>query len=414
MQTIKIGRRAMVGAALATPFLGRGTKAAETASLISHRYPALEYYADKLKTAVPDLPVEGRLMQATEAIQLQRLALSSSSPQVDLCWANSLSMSSFAKSGWLEPLDDLFAKHKDEFKLGDINPGSIAGCSFGGHIYGMPITTNTTLQAYRTDLFDAQKLKPATTWDGYIANAKALSQPPRRYGVTLALKGEMIPNELHAVMNTVGDGWFDKDWRPTFNSPRGIEAIETYKKLSASCVPGFTAVHNDEHTVNLGQDFAAQGQQWATRCASMDNPDKSHVVGKIAWTVMPAGGKQVMISDMYTISRFSAKNKEKLFIAMATALNDANQRGAAALATPPRNAVLNDPELVKKYRWYPAVAQCLAVGMPMPQLPEFSEVSELIGKRMVQAIVGQMPTKEALDTAATEAVAMLTQRGYYK
>ena len=123
-----IGRRAVVGAALATPFLGRGTRAAEAASLISHRYPALEYYADKLKTAVPDMPVEPRLMQATEAIQLQRLALSGSSAQLDLVWANSLSMASFAKSGWLEPLDDLWAKHKDEFKLGDINPGSIAGC----------------------------------------------------------------------------------------------------------------------------------------------------------------------------------------------------------------------------------------------------------------------------------------------
>lgn len=414
MKNHTIGRRAVVAAALATPFLGRGARAAEAASLISHRYPALEYYADKLKTANPDMPVEPRLMQATEAIQLQRLALSGSSSQLDLVWANSLSMASFAKSGWLEPLDDLWAKHKDEFKLGDINPGSIAGCSFGGHIYGMPITTNTTLYAYRSDVFEDKKLKPATTWADYIENAKALNAPPRRYGVTLALKGEMIPNELHAVMNTVGDGWFDKDWRPTFNSPRGIEAIETYKKLAAYCVPGFTSAHNDEHTINLGQDIAAQGQQWATRCASMDNPDKSRVVGKIAWTTMPAGGKQATISDMYTISRFSGKNKEKLFIALATALNEANQRGGAALATPSRSAVLTDPELVKKFRWYPAVAQCLAVGMSMPQLPEFSEASELIGKRMAQAIVGQMPTKEALDTAATEVVAMLTQRGYYK
>ena len=278
----------------------------------------------------------------------------------------------------------------------------------------MPITTNTTLYAYRADVFEEKKLKPATTWADYIENAKALNAPPRRYGVTLALKGEMIPNELHAVMNTVGDGWFDKDWRPTFNTARGIEAIETYKKLSAYCVPGFTSVHNDEHTVNLGQDIAAQGQQWATRCASMDNPDKSKVVGKIAWTTMPAGGKQVLISDMYTISRFSGKNKDKLFIALATALNETNQRGAAALATPPRAAVLTDPELVKKYRWYPAVGQCLSIGMAMPQLPEFSEASELIGKRMAQAIVGQTPTKEALDTAATEVVAMLSQRGYYK
>ena len=414
MTKTNMGRRAIVGAALATPFLGRGTKAAETASLISHRYPALEYYADKLKTALPDMPIDGRLMQATEAIQLQRLALSSGSSQLDLCWANSLSMASFAKSGWLEPLDDLWAKHKDEFKLGDINPGSIAGCSYGGHIYGMPITTNTLLYAYRADLFEEKKLTPATTWEGYIENAKALNQPPRHYGVTLALKGEMIPNELHAVLNTVGSGWFDKDWRPTFASEKGIAAIETYKKLAGFCVPGFTSAHNDEHTVNLGQDIAGQGQQWATRCASMDNPDKSRIVGKIAWTVMPAGGKQAMISDMYAISRYSAKNKEKLFIAMATALNETSQRGAAALATPPRSAVLNDPELVKKYRWYPAVGQCLSVGVAMPQLPEFSEISEIIGKRMAQAIVGQVPTKEALDTAATETVAMLTQRGYYK
>ena len=29
---------------------------------ISHRYPALEYYADKLKTALPDMPIDGRLI----------------------------------------------------------------------------------------------------------------------------------------------------------------------------------------------------------------------------------------------------------------------------------------------------------------------------------------------------------------
>jgi multiple sugar transport system substrate-binding protein len=82
--------------------------------------------------------------------------------------------------------------------------------------------------------------------------------------------------------------------------------------------------------------------------------------------------------------------------------------------TPPRNAVLNDPELQQKYRWYPAVSQCLAIGKPLPALAEFSEASEIINKRIVQAIVGQMETKAALDAAATEVQAMLTQRGYYK
>jgi ABC-type glycerol-3-phosphate transport system substrate-binding protein len=224
----------------------------------------------------------------------------------------------------------------------------------------------------------------------------------------------MVNNELQSVMNTVGDGWFDKDWRPVFNDDRGVKAVEIIKHLSQYCVPGFTAVHNDEHSVNMSQDIAAQGQQWATRCATMDNPDKSRVVGKIKWTVMPQGGKQVMISDTYCISRYTAKDKDMLFRLLASALREENQRGAAALATPPRNAVLNDPALQAKYRWYPAVSQCLAVAQPLPALPEFSEASEIFNKRIVQAVVGQMETKAALDAAATEVQAMLKERGYYK
>ena len=44
----------------------------------------------------------------------------------------------------------------------------------------------------------------------------------------------------------------------------------------------------------------------------------------------------------------------------------------------------------------------------------FSEASEVINKRIVQAVVGQMETKAALDAAAVEVQAMLTERGYYK
>lgn len=54
------------------------------------------------------------------------------------------------------------------------------------------------------------------------------------------------------------------------------------------------------------------------------------------------------------------------------------------------------------------------MAQALPPLPEFSEASELINKRIVQAIVGQMEVKAAMDTAATEVVAMLSQRGYYK
>lgn len=411
----RLGRRAFLGTAaagLACPAVLRRAYAANPVQLLSHRFPALEYYAEKMKTALPDVAVEARLMPSGDAIQLQRIAFSSGASSLDLIWCNSTLIANYAKNGWLEPLDDLWEKYRDEFGLDDINPSSVRGASYDGHIYAMPLTTNTLLYAYRQDLFEENKLEPPRTWDAYVEIAEALNSP-RRNGVTLSLKWDMPPYELQSVLNTVGDGWFDANWRPTFNSERGVAAIDTYRRLAQYAVPGFTAQGNDENTVNFAQDITATGQQWATRCATMDNPEKSRVVGKINWAV-PPGGRQAMVTDGYAIARNSAKDKDTLFRIMATALNEENQRGAAALATPPRRAILTDPEIQARFRWYPAVAQCLDAAEPLPALPEFTEAAELATKRMVEAIVGQKPVKEALDIGAAEVVDLLTRRGYYK
>ena len=331
---------------------------------------------------------------------------------MDILWLNGSLMSFYAKNGWIEPLDGLIAKYRDAFNLADINPTSLKGLSFGGKIYGLPLTTNTLMYAYREDIFAERKLSPPKTWEEQVEIAKSLNSP-RRSGTTLSLKWDMPPYELSSVLNTIGNGWFDRDWKPVFHSDKGVAAIDLYRRLSAHAVPGFTSQSNDENTVNFAQDVAATGQQWATRCATMDNPQRSKVVGKMQWTV-PPGGRQALSTDGYAISKFSAKNKDMLFRILATALNEDSQRGAADLATPTRRAVLNDPAIQAKFRWYPAVSKCLEVGEPLPALAEFMEAGELACKRIVQAIVGQMPVKAALDAGAAEVVELLTRRGYYK
>jgi ABC-type glycerol-3-phosphate transport system substrate-binding protein len=407
----RLGRRAVLGTALAMPALNvRAQGSAVT--LISHRYPALEWYADKMKSAVPGTTVDTRLMPSGDAAQMQRLQFSSASPGMDILWLNSSLMAFYAKNGWLEPMDDLIATFRDEFKLGDLNPTSLRGMTYEGKVYGLPLTTNTLLYAYREDVFSERKLAPPRTWEEQVEIAKALHSP-RRSGTTLSLKWDMPPYELSSVLHTVGDGWFDRDWRPVFNSAKGVAAIDLYRRLSAFAVPGFSSQANDENTVNFAQDVAATGQQWATRCATMDNPQRSKVVGKIQWAV-PPGGKQAITTDGYAISRFSTKNKEMLFRILARALDEDSQRGAADLATPTRRAVLNDPAIQARFRWYPAVSKCLDVGEPLPALAEFNEAAELACRRIVQAIVGQMPVKAALDAGAAEVVELLTRRGYYK
>ncbi len=404
-------RHLLAGAtALVAPALLRPAWADDAVQLISHRYPALEFYAEKLRGAVPGTTVNTRLMPSGDAMQLQRIAFGAGDTSLDLLWVNSSIVGNYAKNGWLEPLDDLIAKHAQEFGLGDIAPASLRGVSYDGHVYALPLTTNVLLYAYREDLLAERKLQTPSTWAEQVTIAQSLNSP-RRNGTTLSLKWDMPPYELQSVLNTVGDGWFDKSWRPTFNSEKGVAAIETYKQLAKFAVPGFTAQGNDENSVNFGQDVAATGQQWATRCASMDDPAKSKVVGKIKWAV-PPGGRQAMTTDAYAISRNSTKDKDKLFRLLAVALSDQNQRAGASLAVPTRRAVLNDPEIQAKYRWYPDISKALEAAEPLPSLPEFSETAEIATKRMVQAIVGQMPVKEALDTGAAEVTDLLKRRGY--
>ncbi len=409
------GRRrllALSAAALAAPALARTARADEPVQLLSHRYPALEFYAKKLTTAVPGTTVDARLMPSGQAAQLERIALSSGASTPDVLWVNSTTVTSFAKSGWLEPLDALWDRHREEFHLDDINPASLRGCSYEGHLYAMPITTNVLLYAYRADLLEAQHLAPPASWDDSVTLAQALNTP-RRSGTTISLKWDMPPYELQSVLNTVGDGWFDKDWHPRFAGPRDIAAIALYERLTRFAVPGFTAQSNDENTVNFAQDIAATGQQWATRCAAMDKPETSRVVGRIQWTV-PPGGKQAMTTDAYAINRRTEKDKDALFRLLAQALSETNQREAASLCVPPRRTVLRDPDIQARLRWYPAVSRALDVAEPLPALAEFNEVAELATKRMVQAIVGQMPVQDAMSAASREVTDLLTARGYYK
>jgi multiple sugar transport system substrate-binding protein len=123
MSAHPITRRGALSAAaiLGLPSIRR-SHADTPVSLISHRYPGLEYYADKIKTALPGVPVDARLMQAPGRFSSSRISLSARSNQMDLVWANNIVLASFTKSGWLEPLDDLWAKHAQEFNLNDISP----------------------------------------------------------------------------------------------------------------------------------------------------------------------------------------------------------------------------------------------------------------------------------------------------
>ena len=414
MDKFHLSRRSVVTATLAAPvILGARARAAGTIQMISHRYPALEYFAEKMRTAIPGVTVNTQLMPFDKALELITIAMSSKADTLDIVYASDTSFQTFAKNGWIRPLDDLWAKYRDEFKLDDFPESVRKTYTYDGKLYVMPHTVNTMMFFYRKDLFDAANKQPPKTFAEYRDLAKSFNSPMRSGSVNCLKPVDAAINEAHWYFNALGDGWFDKDWRPIFNDAKGVQAIGMMKEIVAYAQQGYTAAANDECMIAYQQDTGVMGLQWATRAKAMDDPAKSRVINKIDWVAPPQGHARIS-GDGYAISAFSKQDTDTLFRIIATSASQASIRGAASLLIPPRKSLLDDAELRKANRFYPAALASYDSGTPAPALPEFYAVGEFITRRILQAVTNEMPVKQALDTAATETTDFLKGHGYYK
>jgi ABC-type glycerol-3-phosphate transport system substrate-binding protein len=386
---------------------------AQTAQIISHRFPALEFFTQKMTEALPDMPAEASLMPIDQATEKATITLASGSDALDIIYVNEPMMLRFAKAGWLEPLDAYWEKFKDEYNLDDFPDAVLEPLRYEGKLYAVPFNVNVMFFFYRKDLFEEAGVGPPDTFEEYLELAEQFNTP-QRSGTVLTLKPvDAAMNETHWYLNAIGDGWFDADMKPVFNSENGIKAIETLKQVSQYAPRGFTAHANDESAIAFQQGFAAMGLQWLSRAAAMDDPTQSQVVDLIDFAVPPGGHSRSSISG-YGISKFSSKDKGKLFEILATASNEESMREAAQLSLPLRTSVLDDPQLQKDIRFIQAARESIEVAEPLPSFPEFLETAEIVTRYVLQAVTEELPVKEAMDTAAVQTEELLESRGYYK
>lgn len=414
MNPSRINRRLVLRAALAAPaILGGTARAAGTIQMLSHRYPALEHYAEKMRGAIPGVTVNTQLMPFDKAMELATIAMSSKSDTPDIVYASDTTTRTFVKNGWFRPLDDLWAKYRDEFKLGDFSDATLAPYRIDGRLYVMPHTVNSMMLFYRKDVFNKAGKVPPTTIAGYRDLAKSFNTPMRAGTISCLKPVDAASNESHWYLNALGDGWFDPVWHPAFNTDKSVAAIEMLKEVTKYAQQGFTAAANDECMIALQQDTAVMGLQWATRAKAMDDPTKSRVVNEIEWIAPPQGHARIS-GDGYAISAFSKQDPDTLFRIIATSASQASMREAASLMIPPRRSILDDPEMAKANRFYPAALESYESGTRAPALPEFNAICEFVTRRILQGVTGEMTVKQAMDTAASETETFLKGHGYYK
>jgi ABC-type glycerol-3-phosphate transport system substrate-binding protein len=334
----------------------------------------------------------------------------------------------YVANKWVEPLDRFLADPKLPdaawFDFNDISKAWRDSASIDGKPYGVPFDGEVTVQVYRKDLYAQKGLKPATTYDELLANAKALTDPANRmYG--LAMRGFAGAGQnmyiYPSILRGFGGGWFEGK-NLVVNSPIAVRALEWYVEALNRYAP--PAVRNWNWP-----DIADAFSQGTLGCyldahssaAVLNDPAKSKVIGKIGFARWPRGPAGKGVTSIWNWSfpinaalTPRAKTATWLFISWAASTETQIRTswkfaGAAKRSGVNRTSVWQSPDFARSMesmgdQFIRTAMDSLAQDTDVewrPRVPQWPAIGETMATGIQAALVGQKTAKAALDEAQT-------------
>ncbi len=332
----------------------------------------------------------------------------------------------YVSNKWVEPLDkylnDATLTDPAWFNYNDILKAWRDADSIDGKPYGIPYDGEVTVQVYRKDLYDAKGLKPADTYDQLLSNAKALHDPTnRQYG--LALRGFAGAGQnmyiYPSLLRGFGGDWFANK-QVVVNGPDAVKALDWYVNALTQYAP--PAVRNWNWP-----DIADAFSQGTVACyidahssaAVITNPEKSKVVGKVAYARWPRGPSGKRVTSIWNWgfpinAALTEKQKRATWLFISWAASAETQaRTSWKFDGPAKRSGLNRLSLWKSAdfgnamkgagdNFIQAALESLEQDTDVewrPRVPQWPAIGDTMATAIQSALVGQKKSKEALDEA---------------
>ena len=327
----------------------------------------------------------------------------------------------FASRQFLTDLTPLLQKRGHNGPDSDFVAPSIALCRNPyqtGAFYALPYVGNSQLFFYRKDLFERYSLKEPNTWDDVLEAAKTIQEKETEGGkvygyVMRAAQGNAAVADFMPIFWAFGGEMFDTAGKPTVNSPEGIAALKFMLELGKYSPPGYASFNADEVGAHLLQGTAAMSINWPAWIGSFNDPAKSKVIGKMAFTTLPGARKtgQAEIGNWLIAIPKDAQNPEAAIDFLLWATSAEQMKQSAKRANPPtRKSLFQDSELVAKFPSYPAQLKSLETSRPRPRTPQWNEIENAFGIFLSKANSGELSAEEAMNQANAE-IEKIIQRG---
>ncbi len=348
----------------------------------------------------------------------------------------------WGKNGWLTPLDD-FANDKN-YDLNDIFQLVRNGLSADGHLYAVPLYSETSFTYYRTDLFKKAGIevpKEQITYDQFKEMAAKLHDPDNGiYGTCQRGKAGWGENMafVGTLANAFGARWFDMDWKPQLDSAEWNAAITYYVDLMQNYgPPGSTANGHNENRALFKDGKCATWVDATSAANDIRNPKNSKVADTTDFFKAPKQatdkGTGWFWSWALAIPASSKKaDTAKDFLKWATSKEYFQKvgetEGWVAVPSGTRASIHEDPRLLEAAPFASTIKDAIFsvdpadptrdpvpyTGVQFVAIPEFQGIGNYVGQQVAAALAGQQSVEQALANSQQFATREMTKAGYIK
>jgi ABC-type glycerol-3-phosphate transport system substrate-binding protein len=338
--------------------------------------------------------------------------------EVDFYWVYE-----FARSGWVEPLDERIANSGGAIELDRYIPATLNIVSQAdGQTWYVPFYAYPMGLVYREDLMgDAafqEEFKAASGLDlvmpesveDYVALAKAITawKGEEMYGAAMtAQQVDPIVMEFCNFLFSSGGDFYNADLtEPAINDANGVRAAELYVDcVNNAAQPGAASANYDDSIAVYAQGRAFSSISFSWMMAVVDNDEEAVARDKNALAVMP-GGTGLSGAWGWGLPVSSPNPDAGWEFIRWVESPDVVMRRTLLGHLPTQQAPYENEDVLATYPWLPQAGEWITSGKGLPAITKQTQLVEIVGRRLAEAVAGT-PVQEAMDAAAGELAELL-------
>jgi multiple sugar transport system substrate-binding protein len=303
----------------------------------------------------------------------------------------------FVEKGYLQDLDEYFMSCPSDYDRADILESVRNEMCFNRKKYLVPSFSDGHIIFYQKDIINdaiGGDLPTVISTQDYVELAKKTHRKREDvYGIALKAHRSEILLDWLPYLRQEGIDLF-QDGRPSFNSPKGIAALENYIAMKKYASPNTADFGNNEIKNCIQNGACVLAVSWGGQAGEIFHGSKNKENMGFATFEYPWN-----VTWSFGINKRSYKKKMAADLLFYLSSKEIDREVGLYAGSPLRKSSYNYPEAATRYPWYNTQLTMLNRSKPLPDIANSGELFGFLYQYVHRCFVGELNAAAALEKA---------------